>query len=388
MTQNNNLSVLPWYPSMDDQNARKWWVYGRVYPLYNPGKYLLPFQCLRPALPSLLTPQNHITGYILLDGTIDESVSTVGVSEYDVTGNYLYLKDVPAPYADGVMAAAYDSNDDLLGTFYGTTSGTYTGWWKLPAGTSRVYVQVYNSNISADTGDVADSDTAPVAVSSLKIYDMAGVQVGDLLSAAISAGLTVKRVPGLLDAIVFPSTAEILPNGLHGRYYCVMSDGTNTFYSDVITVVGDAEPYLRIEWGDKNDFVMDAGTIVYGNPTFRNILYLDSDIAKPEYPFEEEGETRDGYFFPIKQISEKRYRFAFLAPEYLLDVMRLIRMADYIKIIYHGKTYRPDTFLITPEWDSAGAIATVTAEFDTDTVAKRIGEFGGDFNEDFNNDYN
>ena len=138
---------------------------------------------------------------------------------------------------------------------------------------------------------------------------------------------------------------------------------------------------------------MDAGTIVYKDPAFKNVLYLQADIAKPEYPFEEEGEIRDGYFFPTKQISEKRYRFNFLASEYLLDVMRFIRMSDYAEIEYHGQRYSLDTFLITPEWESNGDVADVEAVFDTATVAKKIGlgfikSQRGDFNADFNNDYN
>jgi hypothetical protein len=152
---------------------------------------------------------------------------------------------------------------------------------------------------------------------------------------------------------------------------------------------------LKIEWWDVDDFTMDAGTIVYkyaGGTQFKNVLYLQADIAKPEYPFEEDGETRDGYFFPIKQISEKHYRFAFLASEYLLDVMRFIRMADYAYITKNGQQYKLDTFLITPEWEDNGDVASVEAEFDTATVAKKIGHgyiqtTGGDFNNDFNNDF-
>ena len=182
----------------------------------------------------------------------------------------------------------------------------------------------------------------------------------------------------------------------NGHYYATISDGTQTWYSEMFTVVNDIEPYLKIVWWDKEDFTMDAGTIVYkyaDDTQFRNFLYLQADIAKPEYPFEEEGETRDGYFFPIKQISEKHYRFSFLASEYLLDVMRFIRMADYATIEYHGQTYSLDTFLITPEWEAQGDVAAVEAVFDTATVAKKIGlgftkALRGDFNDDFNNDYN
>ena len=180
----------------------------------------------------------------------------------------------------------------------------------------------------------------------------------------------------------------------NGQYYATISDGTQTWYSEIFTVVNDIEPYLKIVWWDNEDFTMDAGTIVYkyANGTqFRNVLYLQADIAKPEYPFEEEGETRDGYFFPTKQISEKHYRFSFLASEYLLDVMRFIRMADYAHIEKNGQIYNLDTFLITPDWEDNGDVAAVEAEFDTATVAKKIGRgyiqpTGGDFNNDFNND--
>jgi hypothetical protein len=120
---------------------------------------------------------------------------------------------------------------------------------------------------------------------------------------------------------------------------------------------------------------MDAGRIIYED--FRNVVMLRADIAKPEYEFEEEGDTRDGYFYPTKQISKKKYNFHFFAPEYLLDVMRLIRMADHIQIVYQigGETLTlfPSAFLMTPEWEREGDLAGVTVEFETDTVAKKVG---------------
>ena len=199
-----------------------------------------------------------------------------------------------------------------------------------------------------------------------------------------SLGYTVGVYPGQLPA--FASFEN-------GQYYLKMTINGADYYSEIFTVVNDIEPYLKIEWWDNDDFAMDAGVIVYKNPAFKNVLYLQADIAKPDYLFDEEGETRDGYFFPTKQISEKRYRFSFFASEYLLDVIRLIRMADYSKITNSGQTYSLDTFLISPEWEDNGDVAAVDAEFDTATVAKKI-NVGyvkgqrGDFNDDFNNDFN
>lgn len=279
---NNNLSVLPWYTSIEQQNARKWWVYGRIYPLFTPAMFMLPFQIMR---------------------------------------------------------------------------------------------EHRSANIS-----------------SFIVYNKDGQQIGDFISN-ISSYLTIKQVD-TIDVIVFAGNFPIFTAFSNGQYYASISDGVETWYSEIFTVVNDITPYLKIEWWDTEDFVMDAGVIVYKNPAFRNVLYLDSDLAKPEYPFEEEGETRDGYFFPIKQISEKHYRFCFLASEYLLDVMRFIRMADYARVTYHGQTYILDTFLITPEWEDNGDVASVEVEFDTATVAKKIGRgyvvptggnFGNDFNDDFKN---
>lgn len=288
MIPNNNFSVLPWYTSIDQQNARKWWVYNRVFPLYVPAGYLPPFQLSKP-----------VSG-------------TPNVFDFRI-----YRAD-------------------------GTLYGNYT----------------------------EDMNTALQMVS----FSAAGY-----------------------DVHVFGGQVPFLPSMPNGQYYCsILLGGNLRLYSEVFTVVNDIEPYLKLEWWDVDNFMMDAGTIVYkysNNTQFKNVLYLPSDIAKPEYVFEEEGENRDGYFFPTKQISEKRYRFNFFAPEYLLDVLRFVRMADFARITYHGQIYSLDTFLMTPTWEDNGDVAVVEAEFDTATVAKKLGvgyikALRGDFNNDFNNDYN
>lgn len=285
MNPNNNLSVLPWYTSIEQQNARKWWVYGRVYPLFTPATFMLPFQIMR----------------------------------------------------------------------------------EHRAGTSITQFQVFKKD---------------------------GTLVGTFTQQLNEAGVYFKSF-GDYDVIVFPGRFPVFTAFDNGQYYATISDGTQTWYSEVFTVVNDIQPYLKISWWDEEDFIMDAGAIVYTSPSFKNVIYLDATLAKPEYPFEEEGETRDGYYFPFKQISEKRYRFKFLASEYMLDVMRFIRMADFVTIEANGQTYKPDTFLITPEWENNGDVASVEAQFDTDTVAKKLGKgfvIGqtGDFNaRDFNsNDFN
>lgn len=287
MIPNNNFSVLPWYGSLDQQNARKWWLFGKVYPLYCRGGYILPFQLIIP----------H-------------------------------------------------------------TSNTYAF--------RNAYLFDANTN----------------------------TQLSNITQGLLNSGLTKKDFPALdYDVIVYPGTLSIGEDLDNGRYY-IKADAADgqVYYSEVFTVINQSDPYLKIRWWDEEDFTMDAGTIVYTNPVFENVLYLQADLAKPEYPFEEEGDTRDGYFFPVKQISEKRYKFSFLASEYLLDVMRFIRLSDHVVVEYRGQQYSVDNFLITPEWRAEGDVAVVQAEFDTATVAKKLGlgyikALRGDFNDDFNNDF-
>lgn len=285
MIQNNNISVLPWYTSIEQQNHRKSYAYGTIYPLFTPKRTLLPFQIMRN------TSSRNITG--------------------------------------------------------------------------------------------------------AQLYDKNGVLFADITTALKETGLQIVPFASLgYDVIVYPSLLPFAIDTPDGIYYARMTDGVNVWYSEMFTIVGDLSGYLKIEWYDVENFVFDAGQIVYQNPKFHNVLYLRTELGKPEYTFEEEGETRDGYFFSEKQISEKTYRCMALAPEYLCDVMRFIRMSDKVFVTdKYGRQYDCDTFLITPKWQTQGDLASVEIEFETATVAKKIG-WGyitpgrkGDFNNDFNNDF-
>lgn len=236
---------------------------------------------------------------------------------------------------------------------------------------------------------------ATVSTATLHLPD--GTQKGNIKSALDGSGLKVQQyAQSGYDIVIFPSLAPMAITTEEGRYYIrlSMSDGT-VYYSDIFTVTGITSGLLAIQWYDFKDLVMDNGRIAYtdanGVQNYRNILYLNTQLGKPEYTFEEEGEQRDGYFFLEKIISEKTYKCVILASEYLCDVMRFIRMSDVVFIRdQFGNTYRADTFLINPTWQDQGDVASVEIEFTCDTVAKKIGrgvEVLGEFNDDYNNDY-
>lgn len=163
-----------------------------------------------------------------------------------------------------------------------------------------------------------------------------------------------------------------------GQYYLrIVLDNDVDFFSEVFTCVDDDDlaKYVQIKWRSYNNLTYAGGVIPYEDEYFSNVLYLDTDIGMPEYPFEEEGETRNGYFFATKQLSYKKYKFNFIAPEYLCDAMRIIRMSDYISIKDpRAKWYDATSFLLNdPEWLEQGHYANVDCEFTTDTIVKVVG---------------
>lgn len=221
-----------------------------------------------------------------------------------------------------------------------------------------------------------------------------GKTIANITAQMKETGLTVKRFSANgYDLIIYPGTLPMAINTPEGLYYAEISDGAQRWYSEVFNIVRTVNDYMSIEWWDEEPLYYSGGHIEYSGETFKNRVYLPTQVGKPEYDFQEEGEKRDGYFFPEKQTSEKIYKFSFVAPEYLCDAMRIIRMSDHVKITSRGETYSADSFLITPKWQEQGDLAVVEAEFETDTVIKKIGRGVhitniGEFNSDFNNDFN
>lgn len=411
MTPNNNFSVLPFYKSKDDQDFRRWWKYGRIYPLYCRAGYLLPFQVSRPTLTQhIYTPGAYLTEsddysdkimaiYFatsanvvqLYDGEDGDEVLKFDVSAY--AGQKLYVQYLPPAYHGYGSAAANLAFVDAVNKVisydeYGGDSG-YTGAITIPATAKWLYIQAVNIGYSSNIASVREVTESIVTtpINLFEIYKADGTLVGDY-TAAVS--FYIKTI-GDNDIIIHTGAAQFAAGFAEGQYYAKMSDGENVWYSDVFTAVADISRFIKLEWWDNEDFVMDAGRIVYKPTelvTYHNIAYLKAEIAKPEYTFEEEVEKRDGMDFPTKQISSKTYRFSFMATEYLLDALRFVRMADHIVITDGEKVYRPSAFLITPEWEKEGDVAGVDAQFQTDTIAKKIGlAYVRPFNNDFNNDF-
>ena len=281
MIPNNNLSILPFYTSLEKQNHRKDYAYGNIFCLPCPDRKIIPFQIIRE------TSLNPITSV-------------------------------------------------LLKTLSGTTF----------------------LNITANM---------------------------------VSTGLSVwtNSTDGY-DVIIYPGILPMAITTPEGRYYVEITDGVNTWYSEVFTIIRDLSQYLKIEYYDNENLEFQDGAIEFASG-FKFQVYLPTQLGRPEYTFEDETTKRDGYEFSTKQISEKTFKFNFIAPEYLCDAMRVIRLMDNVTITSKGDIYTADSFLITPEWQEDGYLAGVNAEFQCDTVLKKTAKgfvptLTGDYNDDFDTD--
>lgn len=227
--------------------------------------------------------------------------------------------------------------------------------------------------------------------------------VTDVTTLMESKGFTVDHNATPTHAkFTFPANQHLAPlNVPEGRYQMHLAYGdvqnvnglSVTRYSEHFHLVHKTDDCLKLIWWNQGaiGYGPDGFEIDYTTP-FRNFLYLNTHLGKPRYPFTEQAKDRDGFKFIEKQISEKTFGFEFMAPEYLCDVIRLIRLHDFVRVIYEGQVYEVDDILPTIEWLEQGNLAAVTVEFQIDTVVKKLAKSeapsGATFSGDFSNDYN
>lgn len=258
-----------------------------------------------------------------------------------------------------------------------------------------------------------------ISISKVLLYNFNDGSYTDITSSMKSNGLAIKTSEGLnFSLLEYPGILPVPEIKYEGRYYLYISfslfatgEGVSaatseielavnpqtdlisslSIYSDVFTVCNRVEDYLLLEYSNSYNFEMSNGVIDFsGNFKFR--CYLNTQIGKPEYNFGEEATERLGYTFVESQVSKKVYKFTFLAPEYLCDALRIVRLCDNKQVTSKGRTYSLTTFSMEPEWEEQGDLASVECEFETDTVIANIGGYSpkvsGDFNSDYNSDFN
>ena len=230
-----------------------------------------------------------------------------------------------------------------------------------------------------------------ISISWVRLYNFNTGKFIDISTSIKENGLKLVSYTGF-KVLKYPGTLPVVEIKHEGLYYLAISISGLTIYSDVFTVCNRVDDYLLLEYSNSYNFELKGGMVDFSD-NFKFKCYLNTQVGRPEYDFEEEATERMGYSFIESQVSKKIYKFTFLAPEYLCDALRIVRLCENKKITSKLQTYDLTTFSMEPEWEDQGDLASVECEFETDTVIANIGGYtpelsGGDFNNDFNNDFN
>lgn len=253
---------------------------------------------------------------------------------------------------------------------------------------SQVYQLITYKNMLLPFQVVISKGTS---ISWVRLYDFNTEKYIDITNSMKENGLTIKSFTDF-NLLKYPGTLPIVEIKHEGLYYLAINiSDLGTIYSDIFTVTNRVSDYLLIEYSNSYNFELKNGIVDFSD-NFAFKCYLNTQIGKPEYDFEEEATERMGYTFIESQVSKKIYKFTFLAPEYLCDALRIVRLCENKQITSKQQIYDAITFNIEPNWEDQGDLASVECEFETDTVIANIGGYtpklaGGDFNIDFNNDF-
>lgn len=229
------------------------------------------------------------------------------------------------------------------------------------------------------------------SISEVALRKTDGTYVADLKYELKENGLTLTKKDGFI-IVKYPGILPVNAIKHEGQYYIWMRlNAGPALYSEIFTVSNNIDDCLLLEYSNPYNFTLKNGVIDFSD-NFKFRCYLNTQIGKPEYSFEEEVTERMGYSFIESQVSKKVYKFTFLAPEYLCDALRIVRLCENKQIISKQQTYDLTTFNMEPEWEEQGDLAAVECSFETDTVIANIGGYkatptGGTFSNDFNNDF-
>lgn len=128
-----------------------------------------------------------------------------------------------------------------------------------------------------------------------------------------------------------------------GQYYYIVVSGLDVYFSETFTIedIKNLEHNYKLTWWNTCDLgrtnsvlYQNNGTNVFQPCAFRNILYLDSNLFRPEYDTTEEGdENGEGDISVQFQKWRKNLNFEVpKSPEFLTDALSAIFLHDNIYV--------------------------------------------------------
>lgn len=233
-----------------------------------------------------------------------------------------------------------------------------------------------DSEFNEDFDQAYDKGSTLMAsnINILGVYlrDLASNTSVDITSDMLAGRLTITPLDNDLYIFKYPATLPINAISHEGPYYLAIQTNIGTLYSEVFISTNNVSGYIKLDYANTYNLQMNQGHIDFTDD-FRFKCYLDTEIGKPEYTFEEEATIRMGYPFVESQISKKTYRFVCIMPEYLCDALRVMRLCNSKRIFAPRGYYEPFSFSMNPKWEEQGDLASVECEFETDTIIQNIG---------------
>lgn len=181
--------------------------------------------------------------------------------------------------------------------------------------------------------------------------------------------------------------AESIEPGVYRAEFAIPEG--ETYVSTPICVTDGIETntnFVKLEYWNDEKLAYPNGFVTTGTDNdFKFQMYIPTTFFKPKYEFEEEITKRAGYKFLELQTCNKVFGFNFLAPEYICDALRLVRLSDYIRFAHDGEYYNALNFEYTPDWQDNGYLAAIECQFETDTIIQKLPSFNRRDRESFYN---
>lgn len=391
------FSPLRFYDDVNKQNHRKSYAYNNISPILTKLHTIPSFQFIIPGEPTsseeTVQESRTLEQYLFYDfqtGIRRQEQSACGIVKHSVEG------------ADKII---YTNLASILNVqycyLYKWDDNNYLGYEQIYANNGTIEYEVFEG-------------VKYVALVFSKYIEESTTVTEELYYADHSALLTeASLIDAHTDTVVYNLLPELLDNNFaiynienyqvamyngnltiqfdkEGMYYIRLTNQDQwEYYSEVFSITNSTDNCIELEYrNNSGNFYLKNGLISFANNFYFKVM-LQTEIGKPEYSFEEEATKRLGYSFVESQVSKKIYKFTILAPEYLCDALRIVRLCDIKAITTKYDTFEPITFDMNVEWQEQGDLASVTCEFEVDTVITNFGgplDFG-DYNKDYSSDY-
>ena len=191
--------------------------------------------------------------------------------------------------------------------------------------------------------DVADGTTPRDAINQVLLHRLSDGSILDITQSMYENKIELKYYEGF-QVLRYAGLFPVNDLKYEGQYYLeivldTVDADVKSIYSEIFTSNNSIHNYISLEYSNDYNFEL-RNSIIDFSDNFIFKCYICAQVGKPEYLFEEETTERMGYSLIESQVSKKVYNFTFLAPEYLCDALRIMRLCKNKTIISAVKTQR------------------------------------------------